>query len=190
MNSCFLKPPSRISLRDAGPESRCFFLILYPPRNITNYFSITRQTMIKKRDILNHFDEKGHLEAKAFVFSKIKLFFRNTRRSCFPISSPIPGPQCHALAFRSLARSLCLSRAVEEQKAGKMRGPLGAIIGRYPTSGGGGGGGGGDGEMRGGIIRKNRKCRDLVFLVIFIAFWVAMIVNSSFGFNQGNPLRY
>ncbi|KAG1359564.1 choline transporter protein 1 [Cocos nucifera] len=69
-----------------------------------------------------------------------------------------------------------------------MGGPLGAIIGRYPTAGGGGGGGS-DGEMRGGIIRENRKCRDLVFLVIFIAFWVAMIVNSSFGFNQGNPLR-
>lgn len=41
----------------------------------------------------------------------------------------------------------------------------------------------------GGIIKHNRKCRDLVFLIIFIAFWVAMIVNSSFGFNQGNPLR-
>jgi hypothetical protein len=25
--------------------------------------------------------------------------------------------------------------------------------------------------------------------VLFAAFWVAMIVNSSFGFNQGNPLR-
>ncbi|KAF3335291.1 choline transporter-like protein 2 isoform X1 [Carex littledalei] len=43
--------------------------------------------------------------------------------------------------------------------------------------------------MDGGIIRHNRKCKDLVFLFIFIAFWVAMIVNSSFGFNQGNPLR-
>ncbi|URE19050.1 Plasma-membrane choline transporter [Musa troglodytarum] len=75
-----------------------------------------------------------------------------------------------------------------------MGGPLGAIIGRYPTAAGGdgdgqiGGGGGGAGGGS-GIIRHNRKCRDLVFLVIFIAFWVAMIVNSSFGFNQGNPLR-
>lgn len=66
-----------------------------------------------------------------------------------------------------------------------MGGPLGAIIGRYPTESDG------DGDMAGGgIIRHNRKCRDLVFLVIFIAFWVAMIVNSSFGFNQGNPLRF
>lgn len=64
----------------------------------------------------------------------------------------------------------------------KMRGPLGAVIGRYPSS---------DGSAQmGGIIRHNRKCRDIVFLVIFIAFWVGMIVNSSFGFNQGNPLRY
>ncbi|KAK4576671.1 hypothetical protein RGQ29_027281 [Quercus rubra] len=62
-----------------------------------------------------------------------------------------------------------------------MRGPLGAVIGRYPSS---------DGNTQmGGIIRHNRKCRDIAFLVIFIAFWVAMIVNSSFGFNQGNPLR-
>ncbi|CAK7327602.1 unnamed protein product [Dovyalis caffra] len=62
-----------------------------------------------------------------------------------------------------------------------MRGPLGAVIGRYPSS---------DGSTQiGGIIRHNRKCRDVAFLVIFIAFWVAMIVNSSFGFNKGNPLR-
>ncbi|XP_009356828.2 choline transporter protein 1 [Pyrus x bretschneideri] len=62
-----------------------------------------------------------------------------------------------------------------------MRGPMGAVIGRYPPS---------DGSAQmGSIIRHNRKCRDLVFLVIFIAFWVAMIVNSSFGFNQGNPSR-
>lgn len=56
------------------------------------------------------------------------------------------------------------------------------MIGRYPSS---------DGSVPidGGIIKHNRKCRDVAFLVIFIAFWVAMIVNSSFGFNQGNPLR-
>nr|GMD53258.1 choline transporter-like protein 2 [Ipomoea batatas] len=64
-----------------------------------------------------------------------------------------------------------------------MRGPLGAVIGKYPSSDGNGEVSSGD-----GIIKHNRKCRDVVFLVIFIAFWVAMIVNSSFGFNQGNPL--
>ncbi|KAL5715548.1 Choline transporter protein 1 [Ranunculus cassubicifolius] len=73
-------------------------------------------------------------------------------------------------------------------------GPLGAIIGRYPSSSSS------DGtttsshhQLRGGasnsIISHNRKCRDVIFLIIFIAFWVSMIVNSSFAFNQGNPLR-
>ncbi|KAL1296314.1 hypothetical protein HN51_057017 [Arachis hypogaea] len=62
-----------------------------------------------------------------------------------------------------------------------MRGPLGAVIGRYPSS---------DGVTQmGAIISHNRKCRDITVLFIFIAFWIAMIVNSSFGFNQGNPLR-
>lgn len=63
-----------------------------------------------------------------------------------------------------------------------MRGPLGAVIGSYTSS---------DGvtQMGGGIIKHNRKCRDITALVIFIAFWIAVIVNSSFGFNQGNPLR-
>ncbi|XP_058211064.1 choline transporter protein 1-like [Rhododendron vialii] len=62
-----------------------------------------------------------------------------------------------------------------------MRSSMGAVIGRYPSS---------DGSAEtGGIIKHNRKCRDVVFLVIFIAFWVGMIVNSSFGFNRGNPLR-
>ncbi|KAL1817872.1 hypothetical protein DCAR_0522363 [Daucus carota subsp. sativus] len=64
-----------------------------------------------------------------------------------------------------------------------MRGPLGAVVGTtHPAST----------EMSGdnnGIIKHNRRCRDVVFLVFFIAFWVAMIVNSSFAFNQGNPLR-
>uniref|UniRef100_A0A803MHC0 Choline transporter-like protein n=1 Tax=Chenopodium quinoa TaxID=63459 RepID=A0A803MHC0_CHEQI len=50
----------------------------------------------------------------------------------------------------------------------------------YPSS---------DGGQLGGVIQKNRKCRDIVFLVIFVVFWIAMIVNSSFGFNKGNPKR-
>ncbi|KAL0362697.1 UNVERIFIED_CONTAM: Choline transporter protein 1 [Sesamum calycinum] len=67
-----------------------------------------------------------------------------------------------------------------------MRGPLGPVIGKYPSSSDGNGG---MGNGSNDIIKHNRKCRDVVFLVIFIAFWVAMIVNSSFGFNQGNPSR-
>ncbi|KAI3768320.1 hypothetical protein L2E82_18900 [Cichorium intybus] len=62
-----------------------------------------------------------------------------------------------------------------------MRGP---VIGKYPSSDRNGDVGAGN-----GIIKYNQKCRDIVFLVFFIAFWIAMIVNSSFGFNQGNPLR-
>jgi choline transporter-like protein 2/4/5 len=66
-----------------------------------------------------------------------------------------------------------------------MRGALGAVIGKYPSSDANGD------EMAGGggIIKHNRKCKDIAFLVLFIAFWISMIVNSSFGFNQGNPLR-
>ncbi|XP_058750620.1 choline transporter protein 1-like [Vicia villosa] len=64
-----------------------------------------------------------------------------------------------------------------------MRASLGAVIGRYPSS---------DGTIQmggNGIIKHNRKCKDIAVLVIFIAFWVAIIVNSSFAFNKGNPLR-
>ncbi|XAR66453.1 hypothetical protein NMG60_11012703 [Bertholletia excelsa] len=63
-----------------------------------------------------------------------------------------------------------------------MRVPLGPVIGRYPPSTGT------DGQLD-GIIRRDRKCRDVGFLLFFIAFLVAMIVNTSFGFNRGNPLR-
>jgi choline transporter-like protein 2/4/5 len=70
-----------------------------------------------------------------------------------------------------------------------MRGPLGAIIGRHFSAGAAGAGGGGGDDAATGVIRHDRKCRDLPFLALFAAFWVAMIVNSSFGFNQGNPLR-
>ena len=63
-------------------------------------------------------------------------------------------------------------------------GPLGAIIGRYPSFAAAD-----DQDPGGGVIRHDRKCRDCPFLLLFAAFWVAMIVNSSFGFNQGNPLR-
>ncbi|QHO08122.1 Plasma-membrane choline transporter family protein isoform [Arachis hypogaea] len=55
-------------------------------------------------------------------------------------------------------RSLLLGRKVKN----KMRGPLGAVIGRYSSS---------DGTTPvGGIIRHNRKCSDIDVLVIFIAF--------------------
>lgn len=74
----------------------------------------------------------------------------------------------------------------------KMRVSLGAVIGRFPFSSSS------NGELdqhqnqnleMGDVIRHDRKCRDVPFLVFFIAFWIALIVNSSFGFYKGNPLR-
>lgn len=56
-------------------------------------------------------------------------------------------------------------------------GPMGAIVG------------GGAEYIPSQKIEENRKCRDLAFLLVFIAFWVGMIVNSSFGFNRGDPRR-
>lgn len=38
-------------------------------------------------------------------------------------------------------------------------------------------------------INENRRCRNIPALIIFIAFWVGMIINSSFGWNKGDPRR-
>jgi choline transporter-like protein 2/4/5 len=67
-------------------------------------------------------------------------------------------------------------------------GPLGAILGRYPSAAAAAFADDGQ-DPGGGVIRHDRKCRDWPFLLLFAAFWVAMIVNSSLAFNQGNPLR-
>ncbi|KAK9064247.1 hypothetical protein SSX86_015627 [Deinandra increscens subsp. villosa] len=73
-----------------------------------------------------------------------------------------------------------------------MRASLGAVIGRFPLSSSS------NSEQAqtqnqnhetGDVIRHGRKCKDIPFLVFFIAFWIALIVNSSFGFYKGNPLR-
>lgn len=74
----------------------------------------------------------------------------------------------------------------------KMRVPLGAVIGRFPFSSSSN-----DEQDQaqsqnlemGDVIRHGRKCKDIPFLVLFIAFWIALVVNSSFGFIKGNPLR-
>ncbi|KAK9152733.1 hypothetical protein Sjap_000213 [Stephania japonica] len=39
------------------------------------------------------------------------------------------------------------------------------------------------------LMRHDKKCRDVVFLIIFIAFWVGMVVNASFAFKNGDPSR-
>ncbi|KAL3508657.1 hypothetical protein ACH5RR_028058, partial [Cinchona calisaya] len=80
------------------------------------------------------------------------------------------------------SRSLLVAETLKEEE--EMRGPpLGPVIGRYPSSSDG------NSQMGSRIIMHNKNCRDVLFLVIFIAFWVAMIVNSSFGFNKGNPFK-
>ncbi|KAK9150096.1 hypothetical protein Syun_008405 [Stephania yunnanensis] len=50
---------------------------------------------------------------------------------------------------------------------------------------------GGDDEKNGEsvLMRHEKKCRDVVFLIIFIAFWVGMVVNASFAFKNGDPSR-
>lgn len=38
-------------------------------------------------------------------------------------------------------------------------------------------------------IKQNRKCRDIVFLALFLAYGIGIIIESSFGFNKGDPRR-
>eukprot|EP00250_Pteridium_aquilinum_P017010 c23411_g2_i1 orf=307-2409(-) len=38
-------------------------------------------------------------------------------------------------------------------------------------------------------INEDRRCRNLPVLFIFCAFWVGMIINSSYGWNKGDPRR-
>lgn len=34
---------------------------------------------------------------------------------------------------------------------------------------------------------EDRKCRDLFFLILYIAFWVGLIVVASIAFSRGQP---
>ncbi|KAD7117912.1 hypothetical protein E3N88_05180 [Mikania micrantha] len=71
-----------------------------------------------------------------------------------------------------------------------MRVSLGAVIGRFPFSSSSNSEQSQNQNLEvGDVIRHGRKCRDIPFLVFFIAFWIALIVNFSFGFYKGNPLR-
>ncbi|CAK9210845.1 unnamed protein product [Sphagnum troendelagicum] len=38
-------------------------------------------------------------------------------------------------------------------------------------------------------IKQNRKCRDIVFLLLFLVFGIGFIIESSFGLNKGDPSR-
>ena len=41
---------------------------------------------------------------------------------------------------------------------------------------------------KGGIAPK-RKCRDLLFAALFIAFWAGMLIIAAFAFSKGSPER-
>ena len=36
-------------------------------------------------------------------------------------------------------------------------------------------------------LKGPRKCTDILFLLIFIAFWIAMLVLGFYGVGTGNP---
>ncbi|KAG0610439.1 hypothetical protein M758_7G065600 [Ceratodon purpureus] len=38
-------------------------------------------------------------------------------------------------------------------------------------------------------IKQNRKCRDILFLILFLAYGIGIIIESSYGFNKGDPRR-
>ncbi len=38
-------------------------------------------------------------------------------------------------------------------------------------------------------IKQNRKCRDIVFLLLFLAFGIGFIIESSFRLKKGDPRR-
>jgi hypothetical protein len=40
-----------------------------------------------------------------------------------------------------------------------------------------------------GGVRPKRKCRDLLFACLFIAFWAGMLIIAAFSFSKGNPER-
>lgn len=44
-------------------------------------------------------------------------------------------------------------------------------------------------HRQGGVTPK-RKCRDLLCLCLFIAFWAGMLIIAAFAFSKGDPRRY
>ena len=37
------------------------------------------------------------------------------------------------------------------------------------------------------MIREERKCRDVLFLLLYFAFWGGLIAIAAVGWNKGNP---
>eukprot|EP00164_Ancoracysta_twista_P009652 GFYU01014362.1.p1 GENE.GFYU01014362.1~~GFYU01014362.1.p1 ORF type:complete len:634 (+),score=225.77 GFYU01014362.1:114-2015(+) len=40
-----------------------------------------------------------------------------------------------------------------------------------------------------GAFKEQRKCTDVLFLILFIAFWIGMFAVAGVGFSKGNPKR-
>lgn len=40
-----------------------------------------------------------------------------------------------------------------------------------------------------GGVNPKRKCRDLLFAALFIAFWAGMLIIAAFAFSKGSPER-
>lgn len=64
-------------------------------------------------------------------------------------------------------------------------GPTGAIVGMCSSAGYTDG----PSAPQKSRIEENRSCQDVLFLIVFVAFWVGMIINSSYGINKGDPRR-
>ncbi|BBM99127.1 hypothetical protein MPTK1_1g18950 [Marchantia polymorpha subsp. ruderalis] len=74
-------------------------------------------------------------------------------------------------------------------RKGSSPGPTGAIIGGMEMSDRGSPLPMGEMTVQKPRIKTERHCRDIPFLILFGLFWLGMVANSGFGWNQGNPRR-
>lgn len=42
----------------------------------------------------------------------------------------------------------------------------------------------------GSLFEEDRKCRDVLFIILFVVFWIGMLVIAIVGFVNGKPERY
>ncbi|KAH7297110.1 hypothetical protein KP509_26G054000 [Ceratopteris richardii] len=61
------------------------------------------------------------------------------------------------------------------------QGPEGAIVGGMDVEA--------SAPVRKSRIVEDRRCHNLPVLFLFVAFWVGMIINSSYGWSKGDPRR-
>lgn len=45
-------------------------------------------------------------------------------------------------------------------------------------------------QLKGGnVMEKNRKCRDVIFLILFVIFWLGMAIVATNALRNGDPTR-